>query len=189
MQFDSETPTTNCTVQGLTFIIPQPFKEGHVLLPFEADAMNQLLIENSRNNFASTVAALVEKQGVTDSSFLSDEDKAQLQSEFTEYVREYKFGERKGGQRFADPVVREAREIGKSKIRPALIKAGVKAGDITAEVMNAQLDKYWPMHGEKWMAQARQIIALREQAAEDSLELDASEVTGNGQQGEQQPAA
>jgi hypothetical protein len=174
MLFDSNTPTTNCTVQGLTFIIAQPFVENQPLKANEADSMNQLLIENCRNNFASTVDEMVKERNVTDASMLSEDDKAKLQQDFTQYVAEYEFGVRRGGQRIADPVVREAREIGKSKIRPALIKAGVKAADITAEVMNAQLDKYWPQHGEKWMAQARQIIALRTAAAEESLEVDAS---------------
>ena len=143
----------------------------------EADSMNQLLIENCRNNFNSTVKELVEERGLAvnnsaeDASKLPEEDKQKLQADFTQYVALYEFGERKGGQRFADPVVREARELGKSKIRPALIKAGVKATEITADVMNSQLEKYWPLHGEKWMVQARQIIALREQAAADSLEI------------------
>jgi hypothetical protein len=171
MQFTSETPTTSCTVQGLTFIIPQPFTEAYPLKPFEADAMNQLLIENCRNNFASTVQDMLDEKGVTDASLLNDEDKQKLQSEFTAYVTEYEFGLRRGGQRITDPVEREAREIAKSKIKPALLKNGVKATDITAEVMNAQITKYWPQHGEKWLAQARAIIALREQAAAESLEI------------------
>jgi hypothetical protein len=144
--------------------------------------MNQLLIENCRNNFNSTIYDLVKERGLqvnnepADSANLPEEDKQKLQADFTQYVAEYEFGQRKGGQRFADPVVREARDIGKSKIRPALLKAGVKAGDITSEVMNTHLDKYWPVHGEKWMAQARQIIALREAAAAESLEITPAEV-------------
>lgn len=171
MQFTAETPTTTCTVSGMTFSIPQPFKEGDILKANEADSMNQLLIENCRNNFATTVTELVTERSVSGPDALPEEDKQKLQADFTQYVSEYEFGVRKGGQRFADPIIREAREIGKSKIRPALIKAGVKASDITADVMNAQLDKYWPIHGEKWMTQARQIIALREQAAAESLEI------------------
>lgn len=180
MQFTAETPTTTTTVYGLTFSIPQPFVEGQPLKANEADSMNQLLIENCRNNFASTISDLISERGLKvndspeDARNLSDEDKQKLQADFTQYVTEYEFGVRKGGQRFADPVIREARELAKSKIRPALLKAGVKAGDITSEVMNAQIDKYWAQHGEKWMAQARQIIALREAAASESLEVDAA---------------
>ena len=182
MNFTADTPTTTMTIYGLTFSIPQPFKEGDPLKANEAEAMNQLLIENCRNNFNSTIVDLVKERGLQvnnspeDAANLDEEDKQKLQADFTQYVGLYEFGVRKGGQRFADPVVREAREIGKSKIRPALLKAGVKAGDIDTNVMNTHLDKYWPVHGEKWMAQARQIIALREAAAAESLEISPDEV-------------
>ena len=44
-------------IQGVTFNVPTPYAEGHVLATNEASALNQLLHENLRNNFASKVKA------------------------------------------------------------------------------------------------------------------------------------
>ena len=77
MKFDPTTPTANCTVQGLSFACPQPYAEGQTLSEKEAGALNQLLIENVRNNFANDVDKLVAAKGVAKSTELAAADMQQ----------------------------------------------------------------------------------------------------------------
>lgn len=108
------------TIAGKVFSAPLRYEEGHELSAGEASALNQTYHENLRNNFAKRVKDAIEK-----GSYNQDE----LQTEFDVYAHDYQFGVRTGGGGGAprDPVMAEAINIAKGKIREALKKKGQKA--------------------------------------------------------------
>lgn len=127
MQITDETPRTEITIQGTTFIAPEPFTEGHTLNANEAAALNQLLHENLRNNFAGKVKAAIEEAGGS----VENIDGAALQAEFDEYAKGYEFGIRRSGPRVPlDPVAREAQKIAKGLIAKKLKANKVKLDDL-----------------------------------------------------------
>lgn len=157
------TPTGNITIQGILFSVAKPFAEGHTCTANEAAALNQVLAENVRNNLATQVKKAKDEAN-------GEPDETALQTLVNDYVAGYEFGVRSGGGRTMDPVVKEARNIGKEKIKAALAAKGVAAKDITAEQMRSLLDKYWDTHGEQWMADAKAVVKARQKAAATTLD-------------------
>lgn len=146
MQITPETPTTSATIQGTQLVVPQPFNTGHVVTENEAAALNQLLKENLRNNFASKVkATLLEayraSSGVADAKTfpddyeLTEEQLDALQTELDEYIASYEFGVRqsRGDSTSKTPLEKEMRKVASSKLRAALKGAGQKISDIGGE--------------------------------------------------------
>lgn len=164
MQFDKNTPREDAQIQGETFSIPAPYDEGHTLNANEAMALNQLLKENVRNNFATRV-----KKAKEEGAF----DPKQMQQDLEQYVSEYEFGVRRGGggAQPVDPIEKEALNIAKDKVKQSLKSQGYKITDVGAEKINqlAQqvLDKY-----PKIREQAKQIVDLKRQTGEESMQLD-----------------
>lgn len=127
MQISDETPRSDITIQGATFAAPEPYTEGHTLSANEAAALNQLLQENLRNNFAGKVKAALEAVG----GAVDKLDIEALQTEFDAYAAEYEFGARRSGTRTpVDPVGREAVRLAKKKINEALKAKGIKADQL-----------------------------------------------------------
>jgi hypothetical protein len=131
MKVSKKTPKTDITVQGIALAAPMPYAEGHVLTPNEAAAVNQLLHENLRNNFANVVKKAKEAGNV---------DQAALQAEFDKYIEGYEFGVRRtgtGGTRIVDPVEREANKIAKTKVKEALRAKNIKLDTVAKEKFDA----------------------------------------------------
>lgn len=167
----ADTARRSATIQGLEVQVPTPFNEGHVLTVNEASAMNQLFIENVRNNNARHVQA-ADKDEAREPMTV-----AELQTIVDEYASTYEFGVRSvGGTRVVrDPVENRTRKIGLAKLDAALKAKGFTRKAVTA--------KFGPEKIEEYLAQileanpaiakeaARQIKA--ERAAADS-EADVS---------------
>lgn len=170
-EITAETARRAATIQGLEIQVPTPFNEGHVLTVNEAAAMNQLFIENIRNNNARHVQAAEkdETRGAMEA--------AELQVLVDDYATSYEFGVRSvGGTRVVrDPVENRTRKIGLAKLDAALKAKGFTRKAVTT--------KFGPEKVEEYLAQilatnpaiakeaARQIKA--ERAAADS-EADVS---------------
>ena len=107
-------PTRPLTIKGITVQFDPLYEEGHVLNANEAATLNQTLGENLRNNFADTAEDMV-----AEGKSLSE-----IQSAFTAYAAIYKFGERKGGFRVGDPILRLALNKAKEKVRERLRATG-----------------------------------------------------------------
>jgi len=123
-------------IQGINFRVPKPFKDGHECSAGEANALNQTLAENLRNNFATTVKEAKDQNGED----LGDDVIAQLQEELDDYAAEYEFGAgRVGGPR--DPVRSEAMRMAKEQIRDALKRRGVALKNVAAEAITAAAEK------------------------------------------------
>ena len=128
------------TIQGYSFDIMEPYKDGDKMDGVAARALNQLRAENIGNNLRKTVQALIEKQPqvplrdangnarvdadgkpVTEPERLSDEQLVELQAELTSYDEGYTLDMARGG-RTTDPVEKMARDIAR-----ALLAQTVKA--------------------------------------------------------------
>lgn len=106
------------TIQGMSFVVPTPYAEGHALNAAEASTLNQVLSENLRNNFAGTVKKAVEKAAADGAPL----DEAALQTQFAEYAAAYEFHGRRAGRASVDPVTRAAQALAKGAIMAALKK-------------------------------------------------------------------
>jgi len=83
MEFNAETPKSEVTIQDNKFNVPQPFSKGHACTENESAALNQILVENTRNNFAKRV-----KTAVENGTF----NLADMQTELDKYLAGYEFG-------------------------------------------------------------------------------------------------
>lgn len=131
MQFTDQTPRVEFTCQGSTFTIPQPYVPGpRELTEGEASTLNQIFVENVRNNFAGKQKARAEK------------NEALLgQSDLDAYMAEYEFGVRKAGSGEArlTPVEREARRIARDRVTARLKELNRKVEKETMETLVSQL--------------------------------------------------
>lgn len=155
------------TIAGETFTVPMPYKEGHVLSANEASALNQTHSENLRNNFASKVKLAKENKTF---------DLEMLQSELDEYAEEYEFGVRTGGGgRSGDPVMSEAMEIMRDKVRKAIKKSGASLKDFPAKDITARAKAEFSKNSPA----AQAVLALAKERVEAArsiadVELDAA---------------
>jgi len=160
MQFSAETVQSEVTIQDNKFNVPQPFAVGHVCTENESAALNQILVENTRNNFAKRV-----KTAVENGTF----DQGAMQTELDKYLEGYEFGLRRGGGP-TDPVGKEAMSLAKDLIKDALRKKGFKLSDVSTKRINElateALEKNPNIRKE---AEAR--VKRREKLGDDELEI------------------
>jgi hypothetical protein len=162
MQFNAKTERRDVTIQGAKFTVPAPYAEGYTLNPNEASAMNQLLTENVRNNFAGRVKKVNDEDG----------DVAALQKELDVYVSGYEFGIRAlGGIRSSDPVGKEAMEIARINVRKAIVRKGLVVKDVGAKKISELAADALEKHPE-WREQAEEIVAAKAAVGESELDLD-----------------
>lgn len=166
MQFNSETPRRDITIQGKTFSCPEIFKEGHVCTAAEAGALNQLLVENTRNNFATRLKDFAEgKEGVTEPT----------QADFDEYVSEYEFGARRtssGVRTPVDPVEKEAFDLAVAAVKAQLAKKNLtikQAGG--TEKLKEYASQVLAANRDKLIAQATEIVKARNETAVEELDI------------------
>ena len=141
--YNSETARKDITVKNKIYSIPTPFAEGHVCTQNEANALNQLLAENVRNNIAGKL-----KNG----SDISQED-------FDAYVASYDFGVRAVVTK--DPVEKIMRELVEAKINQQLAAKGLSKKSMETEKYNEAVEKAIEANREVLQARAREILALR----------------------------
>lgn len=87
-------------IKGYTFSLSSPYSEGHSLTPGEAQALNDLRVENIQNNFRSFVNEQVAR--LASGQLLSQTVLDALQTQLTEYDSTYKFNEKAGRNRLGD---------------------------------------------------------------------------------------
>lgn len=148
--YTNETPKKVITIANVEYTIAQPFAEGHVCTANEANALNQLLAENCRNNFAEKVKKA--------------EDVKPSQEEFDTYVAGYEFGVRSVSTK--DPVEKEMRKIVEASLAKWLASKGLSKNKMPKEeyenaIANSMEKNYDALH-----EQATKIIALRSQQLE-----------------------
>jgi len=172
MELRENVPTKTITIKGLTFNVPAPFSEGHVLRANEANVLNQTFAENLRNNFASTVAEAIEEA----EKLGNEADKEGLQASLDAYVLEYDFGIRSsgGGQPKLEPRVRIARDLAKEKIKEKIRAAGHKVSDFDTAKLN-ELALNLVEKDPFYLTEADRQLAATQDAALDSIDLSGLE--------------
>lgn len=170
MKFDETTTMKEITVAGIKLNIPQPYAEGHTINANEAKAINQLLVENVRNNFTNTVKKAIEEAG--DETQL---DIDSLQEQFLNYVEGYEFNVRRsggGGGARLDPVEKLARDLARAHVRRAIKNKGLKVSDFTGSKITELAVQF--IEKNSWfMEEAERRIQAQQEAIAD-LDIDLS---------------
>ena len=120
-----EIPTQEVIIQGRTFNAPAPYAEGHTINAAEASALNNVLKENLRNNFAGLMKRAAEEE----------EPRILNQHDFDSYASDYNFGARRTRNTIADPVEREEKKITEAAVKRALMKKGFKLKELSDELI------------------------------------------------------
>lgn len=171
--------TQTITIQGHEFTAPSPYTEGYTLKPNEASALNQVLGENLRNNFAGKVKAAMEEAQKNGGQV----DLTALQTEFDAYAAEYEFGARRsgggGGGLPKDPVERMAHTIAREKIREMAKSKGKKLSPEQIAGLVPQLLEKNPSIRDL----ARQRVEDQKAISIEELELPEAEVKAESESG------
>lgn len=146
--YTNETPMKIITIANVEYSIPQPFAEGHVCSANEANALNQLLAENCRNNFAEKVKKA--------------EDVKPTQEEFEAYVAGYEFGVRSVSTK--DPIEKEIRKIVEASLAKFLAAKGLSKSKMPKEEYEKVVADTIEKNYEKLRQQAASIIEMRSQS-------------------------
>lgn len=150
------------TIQGNKYVVPSRFDEGHVLTAGEASALNQLYVENVRNNMGSKIKAASEA---------GEFDLADFRDKVFEYASTYNFGVRAIAQP-KDPVMTRARKLvidalkTKMKAQGYDLKGSKDRIEEAATKILADETK-----GARFIAQARELLAMEQSAASDDLDF------------------
>lgn len=163
----ASTPRETYTIADKSFSIYQPFATGDTITEGEASQLNQVYAENIRNNQAKAVKAAVAANTFDQDAF---------QSIIDAYMASYQMGVRTATVgRTTDPVMAEAMEIAKDKVKAAIVKAGgkvkdYKAADIAARAKTAIESGKYP----DIMTTATAIVAARNAVSSTDASEDAT---------------
>lgn len=125
------------SVKGIIFEAPAKYQEGDTLSKNEAKALNQMRMENLRNNFASKVEKAQEEAG---GEAIPDDVLSTLHSEFADYAAKYEFSGQRQLRAPVDPIQRTARSLAKDAIKTAIQSQGGKVSDLADGQMDAMVD-------------------------------------------------
>lgn len=156
--------------QGFELSVAVPYAEGSVLQANEAEALNQTLTENLRNNFATRLRQRQDEAAQEGTTY--EPDMGELQAEFDEYVSTYEFGVRRAGtvRASADPVEREALKMAERQVKSAIQLKGYKIKDMPRERLAELISAFYEQHKDVLNAQAETIV----NASKDLPDLDLS---------------
>lgn len=151
------------TIQGQIFSLAPRYAAGHVVSLVEANTLNQVLIENLRNNFASSIKTAkdaAEKAG-------TEVDVEALRTKFAEYASAYVF---QGVRRAApvDPIGKEEHKLAKEAVLALLRKKGHDPKTVSTDKMDelvAAIKERRPEIREE----AERRVAARQSAAESDI--------------------
>jgi hypothetical protein len=166
------------TIQGHEFEFgAAKYAEGHVVTANEANALNQVRLENIRNNTAAKIKKAADEAGVEPSAVnldaqFGDEAGATLRSVIQAYADNYEFGARAVARAEPiDPIEREAMKIAKETVRKALSAAGHKIKDLDPEKVQGLYDAYAAK--EETLKEAKRRVKLAESIGAEAVDLSA----------------
>src|SRR5690606_38522149 len=134
-----------------------------------AARLSQTLAESLRNNFGSMIKK--EKDEAESKGAEFNPDTAALQANLDDYIAEYEFGAKRGGNGGGvklDPVERKALQLSKDTIKRAIQAKGGKIKDVGAERITELAEKYLEQNSEVLFEQARELLDA-EQRAKDAV--------------------
>lgn len=160
--------TKAITIQGLEFEVSTPYTAGHVVTEAEAKALNQVRLENIRNNMASAV-----KEAKGEGDTITEEVYASLKAKVGEYDAAYIFtlASVGGGKRSTDPVETEAKKLAKAAIAAKLAADGRTLKSVDPDKLAAAIAKL--AESNEILKEAKRIVKARTESASAALsELD-----------------
>lgn len=152
-------PLLPLRIRKYEFTIPRRFVAGHQLSAAEASALNQVLVENIRNNLIGRVARA---EGGSPTGVLSLAEQELLQQQVTEYARQYQFREPVEGP----PSVLETTLV---ELARQQAEAEGRRQGLPAEGPAVQLRLRNLLSDPQLQARARELMAERQQLAERAL--------------------
>jgi len=168
MNVTEQTPRKEATIAGVNVEIPQPVAEGQTLTAGMAAALNQLLVENVRNNLAGRAKPKKDADGNEVPGV------AITQALVDEYVAGYEFGVSRrgsgGGRPAVDPVRKEALALAIAAVKQAVVNKGLKVADYGMDNIRAKAEELVE-NRPTYTEQARKIIAQREKTVSDAIEI------------------
>jgi hypothetical protein len=152
MQIPEGSPITQFTVAEVQANIPMPFAAGFVCGKPEADVLNQVVVENVRNNLREEVKRLKAENPGTDIS-------AAVQKLVDEYVTSYTFGAHRTGPRL-DPVESQALDLAVGIVKRKAMEKGEKVSELGMPELKERARKLLddPVIGERFRERARAIV-------------------------------
>lgn len=141
VDFTNETARKDITIKKATYSIPTPFAEGHVCTANEANALNQLLAENCRNNFSSR---------------FKEDAPVPTQEEFDAYVSQYQFGVRSVAT--TDPVEKQMRKMVEAKFLAMLKARGQTKSILSSDEYKNAIDAAVEKNRDKLYPIAKEIV-------------------------------
>lgn len=156
----------NLTIQGYQFDIPPAgLIVGEPKTEDEVKVLEQVRVENIRNNFAAKIKKLL-----NGAEQLSEEQFSKAQQEVQAYANEYKFGSRvrgTGAPRITDPVEREVVRLAKEDISAAYF---AKHGErLKGEQLSEVVEKLLSVKRDEYTQRARRNIRDRDRAGAEVL--------------------
>ncbi len=150
------------TIQGNQFAIPSRYTEGHVLTAGEASALNQLFVENVRNNMGQKIKAATEE-----GTF----DLATFRDTVYDYASAYQFGVRAIATP-KDPVISRARKLVVAALREKMKGMGIDLKGAKNRIDEAA-DKVLadPVKSQRFIEEARKLLEIEQSAAGADLDL------------------
>lgn len=164
---DTETDTSQSSTSGETKIrfgdivvtVQSHYGSGHVCSAIEAAVLNQVRIENIRNNIRTRVRSADEKgEGAP--------DPAELQA----YADEYSFATKASRGVGIDPVDTEERRLAALAVRAKMDQQGIKRSSIDKDTFNGYVDQV--VAGGRFRSRAEAVVAERKAAREADLDID-----------------
>lgn len=154
--------TTPITIQKFVFQAPAPYSAGiHELTAGEASALNRVLAENLRNNFAPTIKKATEGGAVLDAD--------DLQAKFAAYAASYAFASGRASKSIVDPVEKEAHRIAKEHVTTALKNKGFNMKNLPEGAIAKYVADYLATKPAKVYDEARARVNAASEGATSAL--------------------
>ena len=140
-------------IQGHFFLAPSPFEDGHACNSAEAEALNSLLGENLRNNFAAQM-----KRAATEGKDIPG------QEEFSAYADTYAFGQKRVRvSHTKDPIGAIERRLAESAVRDRIAALGRKWKDLEKDVQQSYIERAVALG--RFRAEAERIYSAKNAAS------------------------
>lgn len=111
-------------IKGYTFQISEPFQAGTVLTKGEAQALNDLRVENISNNLRKLVAEATAE--LPDGQLLPTGTLTELQARITKYDLGYQFAEKMASRPRRGDIELTTREVAEELVQARLRQAGIE---------------------------------------------------------------
>lgn len=149
-------------IKGYTFTLSEPFQAGTVITKGEAQALNDLRVENIANNLRKLVND--ELALLPEGTMIAQHRLDEIQARIGEYDRGYQFLEKHTPRDRPGDIEREARAIAQDRVEQQVRAAEASLSEEQLEAAVAEMEKLPSVREE-----ARERVAARRRGLAESL--------------------